>query len=39
MMKKGLDFTYGMCNHFRIWRMWKTDSYRKKLRRRKLQTV
>lgn len=24
-----MDFTYDVCVHFRTWRMWKTDSYRK----------
>ncbi len=31
MMKEEMDFTYDVCVHFRTWRMWKTDSYRKKL--------
>lgn len=27
--EKEMDFTYDVCVHFRTWRMWKTDSYRK----------
>ncbi len=27
--EKEMDFIYDVCVHFRTWRMWKTDSYRK----------